>query len=360
MNILLDAGVLKQTKTGVEHYASELIRGLSLREDVRLSALCRSPQQADEVATIAGRPVDWAARPGWISPRVWLGGGGAWRKWSLLHCPTVILPFVRKPRGLKLVVTVHDLTPLVRPAEHTRAYRVYFRHVLPRLLRMADALIADSQSTSRDVQQLYGIPPERITVVPLAPRWPVVTQIESKDDYLLAVGTLEPRKNLPRVVEAFVQLKQQMPDSPVRLVLVGRKGWERSRTLELIARHSQWIEWAGYVSDERLQQLYRRARGLVYPSLYEGFGLPVLEAMAMGCPVITSHVSSLPEVGGDAVLYVNPEDTSDIAAAMQRLISGETLGDDMAAKGLQHVAQFTWTRVAAETVEVYRRVLDQA
>ena len=144
-----------------------------------------------------------------------------------------------------------------------------------------------------------------------------------------------------------------------RLLVVGAKGWHYGDTFELLQRHIDSVQFLGYVSDHELQRLYRKAKGLIYPSFYEGFGLPVLEAMASGCPVVTSDRSSLPEIGGDAVLYVNPDNVLQIAAVMEKLLMDDSLRRTLAKRGLARASRFSWERCAQETVAVYEKILNR-
>lgn len=172
---------------------------------------------------------------------------------------------------------------------------------------------------------------------------------------VLAVGTLEPRKNLRRVVDAFLMID----DPTLKLVIAGGRGWGDTEIDHLIAKNPGRIELRGYVETDDLRELYRKAAMLVYPSLYEGFGLPVLEAMSLGCPVITSKVSSLPEVGGDAAMYVDPLDTEAIAEAMTNLLADEPRRASMAQKGVERARTFSWEACAEQTVELYEQLLKE-
>ena len=256
-------------------------------------------------------------------------------------------------------MTVHDVIPLVAPQYHPLVYGIYFRRALPYLARHFDALIADSQSTASDMHRFLHTPAERIHTVPLAARWPVdqTTLHVTRKPFVLAVGTIEPRKNLLRVAQAFLQAKHEIKNDELRLKIAGGRGWGNTRMDGVLRTHQKHIDWLGYVSDQELEQLYREARMLVFPSLYEGFGLPVLEAMSLGCPVITSNRSSLPEVGGDAAVYVDPEDTDQITSKIVRLLAVPCAWQEASAKGLAQAALFSWTRCAEETVEVYKRVM---
>ena len=171
-----------------------------------------------------------------------------------------------------------------------------------------------------------------------------------KGKYILFVGTLQPRKNIKRLIEAFSKLK----DKDVDLVVVGKKGWMYD---EIINSPSEFgvgnrVKFLDSVEDEDLSTFYKNAIFFILPSLYEGFGLPVLEAMEYGCPVITSNVSSLPEAGGDAVLYVNPEDVKDITEKMQKLLQDDSLRKELVAKGREQVKKFSWKKTAEQTIKV--------
>ena len=359
MRVLITGEILRHLATGVEHYTRQLIGALAARGDLDLTVLCRRAEHADGlpagVAVATYCPPKQLRYP-YYGLRPWPHLG----EFDVIHCPTVIAPFLRRPKGPKLVMTIHDLIPLAAPHYHHLGFRVYFRHVLPRLMRIFDAFIADSESTRQDMHRLLGTPCDMVTVVPLAARrmGPQVEVPREEEDFLLAVGTVEPRKNLVRVLEAFVRMRQGANVPPTRLLVAGRVGWERTDLVRLIRSAAPDVEMLGYVSDDRLHNLVRRAKALVYPSLYEGFGLPVLEAMAAGCPVITSNRSSLPEVGGDAVIYVDPEKVASIAEAMRQIVDDAELRTALASKGLKRAAEFSWRRCADQTVEVYQCALE--
>ena len=359
LRVLITAEVLANTFTGVEHYTVELVCALARREDVSVSVLCQKDEHAQVFPPNVVRRIHPApARLGVLG--YWLRRPACLGEYDVVHCPTVRTPFLQPPDGPKVVMTVHDLVPLVTPDYHRLSYRVYYRHVLPRIARSCDALVADSESTKRDLLREFSdsLPP--ITVVPCGPRWghaDVGADAPERENFFFTVGTLEPRKNLKRVVEAFLSLKLRFPESPERLVIAGKVGWGVGELQSLFAANSDTIDVLGYVSEEELQALYRRAKALVYPSLYEGFGLPILEAMSLGCPVITSDRSSLPEVAGDAALYVDAEDVEDIALAMRRISTDECLAADLSERGLERAELFSWDRCAAETMYVYRSLM---
>ncbi len=357
MRLLIDTRVVKGTLTGVECYTVCLLEQLTTTAGLSVTALCRDEAQVALVRKLAPAVAQCEVA---LSPTACRGRSGTqvggWERFDVLHCPTPLFPFLRKPRGPRVVCTIHDVTPRFAPQWHKRSHAAYFRWVLPWLLRSVDSFLADSRASAMDLQHWYGIPASRCSVVPLASRWASEPLVLPKHDYFLAVGTLEPRKNLERVVAAFQRFKDQRPDSPLTLKIVGQSGWgaTASQTRQL---ERPDIQWTGYLADEDLRQLYRHARALLYPSLYEGFGLPVLEAMTLGCPVVTSPGSSLPEVGGAAVLYVDPLQVDPIADALLRLADDTELVTQLSQLGQQRAAEFSWERTARETLAAYRQVL---
>ena len=250
---------------------------------------------------------------------------------DVLHCPTFRGP-VRS--SVPLVVTVHDLAVLRHPGTFNQWTRLYSRLAVPRVARAARLVIAVSEFTRREVVELLRVPVERIRVIPNAvgpPFGPTGSAVAG--DYVLAVGTLEPRKNLASVQQAARRLG-------VELRVVGARGWGDVRA----------DGWLGRVSDEELAALYRGARCLVYPSLYEGFGIPVLEAMASGTPVVTTAGGATEEVSGGAAVLVDPHDPAAIAAGIEEAAARR---DELVDRGLERARGFTWERVAAETWRVY-------
>jgi len=264
------------------------------------------------------------------------------------------------------VVTVEDLTCLHFPQFHPWIRRTLFRLGLRRATRLADAIIVPSSSTKRDLIARFRPAEEKIRVVPLAPREhfvplalresrPVIDRYGLRyRDYLLFVGNVEPRKNLLALLEAYNRLRQNARLAPP-LAIAGGEGW-RNRLIHQAAAASPFaadIRFLGYVPDADLPALMNAALAFVYPSLYEGFGLPPLEAMACGTPVITSNRSSLPEVVGDAALLVDPEDRADLAEAMARIVGEESLREDFRERGLKRAQRFSWAETARLTLQVY-------
>jgi glycosyltransferase involved in cell wall biosynthesis len=259
------------------------------------------------------------------------------------------------------VTVVHDLLPLFFPAEYPRQ-QYYFRSLVPRVLRNSRVVVADSENTRRDIIQSYGIAPDKVRVI--YPGYDPATfsagDAERLPDgragsYLLYVGNLLPHKNLLNLLDALAILRRRCP---ARLIIRGegqvsyaRAVRERVETLGL----GDAVTFQTYADGAALRDLYARAACLVLPSLHEGFGLPVLEAMACGTPVITSTTSSLPEVGGDAALRVDPFDTIDLSTAMYQVLTDRNLREDLRERGLKWVRAFTWRR----TAEQMSRLLDE-
>jgi len=278
-------------------------------------------------------------------------------------------------RGVPTVLTVHDLIFRRYPAHHKPLNRWYLNATMPLFCRRADHIIAVSEQSRRDVIEAYGVPPDKITVIYEAadpcfrPQPPeVIAAVRSRyglpERYLLFVGTIEPRKNLGRILVAFERLAAAgLTDA---LVIVGKRGWlydDFFARLESSPAKDAVI-FPGFVPDADLPAVYAGAQALAFPSEFEGFGLPVLEAMACGTPVVCSNTSSLPEVTGDpsagskeaAALLIDPLDVAALTDALARVVQDKALRDQMAGRGLAQAARFSWERAARETVAVYARL----
>jgi glycosyltransferase involved in cell wall biosynthesis len=285
---------------------------------------------------------------------------------DLFHSTEHLLPPFR---SVATVFTLHDLIPQLFPEFHLPLNRWFLNAAFPRFLKRADAIIAVSECTRRDAMRLYGVPEERITVVTegVDPRFRAGIRDERRQEvraryalpehYILYVGTIEPRKNLIRLVDAFRALRAG--GFPHRLVLVGARGWLDQPVFDHIAELGleEQVIRPGFVSDDDLPAVYSAADLFVFPSLYEGFGLPPLEALASGVPTVASNTSSIPEVVGDAALTVPPEDTAALAEAMRRALTDDDLRALLSDRGPAQAAQFTWQKAAAQTRAVYDRVL---
>ncbi len=275
---------------------------------------------------------------------------------DLIHYPASVGPLTGRAR---CVLTVHDLSFLVNPAWFAPSRRYYLRALVSASARRADRIIAVSQATAHDLVTYLGIDPARIHVVHegVEPRFRpadpadiarVRARYRLPERYLLFMGTIEPRKNLVRLVQAYERAAR---DLPCDLVIAGRNGWLYAPILDAIRRSpaAARIHLPGFIDPADQPALLTAAEGFAFPSLYEGFGLPVLEAMACGAPVLTSTGSSLPEISGDVALLVDPSDTDALADGLRRLIHTPIPPAPLIA----HAAQFTWARAAQQTWEVY-------
>jgi glycosyltransferase involved in cell wall biosynthesis len=270
------------------------------------------------------------------------------------------------PCRYKNVITICDVTPLLFPAAHGRMNVWHHRFALPAILKRADRIITISECSKRDIARVYGVPEEKISVTLLAAdeRYrvdpeglPGVALAMLPRPYILNVGTLEPRKNLDGLLKAFAAAKKK--GIPHQLVVTGAKGWGESRIAPLVKDLGieGSVTFTGFIADDDLTHLYREADFFVYPSLYEGFGLPVLESMACGTPVLTSNSSSIPEVAGDAALLVDPQSESELSSAILKLAGDEGLRLSMRGKGLAQAGKFSWERTVCETLSIYEEVL---
>jgi glycosyltransferase involved in cell wall biosynthesis len=287
-------------------------------------------------------------------------------KVDLLHAMAFAGPLLTP---CPFVVTIYDLSFYRYPEAFRPWNRWYLGILTARSARRARRVITISESTKRDVVQLLGVPPDRVDVaycgvdkvfrpLPAAETAHFRNERALPDRFILFLGTLEPRKNVQRLIRAYGQWRQAAPDIP-RLVVAGGKGWYYDQIFAEVEHLGLTgdVIFPGYVIPQELPWWYNAADLFVYPSRFEGFGLPVLEAMACGTPVVTTNVASLPEVAGDAALLVSPDDEAQLVEAMRRALSEVSVRQEMVTKGLAHAADFTWTRTARQTLETYDRAL---
>lgn len=273
--------------------------------------------------------------------------------------------------SFKTVITIHDMAQMYFRETIEEKTLVYLENELPQAAQKAHRIIAVSETTKNDIVRFLDIPPERVKVVhngvdaafcPVADPAQldqVRTRYRLPERFLLCVGTIQPRKNLARLLEAYAKICQEH-GCQHDLVLVGGDGWKSEGLRQQIQslQLSKRVHFTGYVTDADLPLLYNLADIFVFPSLYEGFGLPVLEAMACGIPVVTSNSSSLPEIAGDAALLVDPCDVESIAAGIRTLLADQELRTDFSRKGIARAKLFTWERCAHETLAVLREALE--
>jgi glycosyltransferase involved in cell wall biosynthesis len=286
---------------------------------------------------------------------------------DLLHALGFVSPFAWRGRT---VVTVYDLSFLRYPDVYRWANRTYLGAFTPPSLRRADRVITISEDARRDVIELCGVAPEKVTAILLAaderfrPAAPdamaAFKQLKQLPErFVLYQGTLQPRKNLETLVRAYAQLRSQGSDDHI-LVIAGGRGWSYDSIFELTRQLGleDCVRFPGFVPDDELALWYSSATVFAFPSRFEGFGLPLLEAMACGTPVVSSSASSLPEVVGDAGLLVDPSDVDGLAVALRDLMDDEPRRNALSVAGLARAATFSWQRMASETVQVYREVAD--
>jgi glycosyltransferase involved in cell wall biosynthesis len=323
VRVAVDTSPLVQTRAGTARYLNGLLRELERRDDVEVRRMAFGG---------AGRAAALVRDAFWYPARLPRASRGA----DVLHCPTYRGP---ARSAVPLVVTVHDLAIFRHPGAFNRWSRLYGRRMIPRVVRAARRVIAVSEFTRRELVELLRVPEERIRVIPNAVDETFSAEgAAAEGDYVLAVGTIEPRKNLPRLAEAARRVG-------VELRVVGGQGWGD------VEIGGDGVRWLGWVPDEELARLYRGARCVAYASVYEGFGIPVLEAMACGAPVVTSRGGATEEVADGAAVLVDPLDAAEIAAGIERAVRER---DELARRGLERARAFAWPAVAEATVAVYR------
>jgi glycosyltransferase involved in cell wall biosynthesis len=325
IRVAVDVSPLVQTRAGTARYLKGLLRELDRRDDVEVRTC--SFGRADRLSTLA-RDAAW-----------YPFALGRKRDADLLHCPTYRGPL--RP-ALPVVVTVHDLAVFRHPEAFNRWTRTYSPRVVPRVLAAARRIVAVSEFTRRELVELLHVPADKIRVVPNGVDDEFTQEGPAAEgEYVLAVGTLEPRKNLPRLVEAARR-------TDVELRVVGARGWGDVQV------EGNGVSWLGELSDVELARQYRGALCVAYPSLYEGFGIPVLEAMACGAPVVTSRGTAMEEVADGAAVLVDSSDPAELAAGIERAAAER---DVLVPLGLERARAFRWDAIAAATLDVYHEAL---
>lgn len=374
MKITLDVSPAINGKAGLGRYAASLASALHRAHPGDISLFANLTPTARTIPEFAGIPMA-TVTAGYKPWRMSVWGAQAIRlpfnrligpAPDLFHATEhLLLPLA----GIPTVLTIHDLIFEVFPQHHTRLNYTYLHHALPMYARRAAGIITVSETSKRDIIRLYGIPAEKIRVIYEAASGRfgpasadeiarVRKNFTLPERYIATLGTIEPRKNLPRLVEALGALRGEFPD--LALVVIGSKGWLYDDFFAAIEAHGQGdaVILPGYVPDGDLPAMLAGAAAVVQPSLYEGFGLPVLEAMACGAPVACSRTSSLGEIAGDAALTFDPEDVGEIARAVRRLLTDRALADDLRGRGFAHEKTFSWDRAASETYDYYQSILD--
>lgn len=374
MRIAIDLSPAIHQKAGLGRYARTLAEHLIALDHANEYIAFAYGRFAPDALSPALRALPRASIPLDVRPwrmGVWLGHAlgvpldRVLPRVDLFHATEHLLPPLK---NAKTIFTLHDLIFHFFPAYHLPLNRWFLVNAMPHFLRRADAIIAVSECTKRDAITIYHLPPEKITVIyeGVNPALRPETSLEriaaararfaKNQPFIFFVSTIEPRKNIPALVDALRVLRAR--GFTHRLLIAGRKGWLYQSVFEHAKKTGMEnaVDFLDYVDDADLPALFAACDAFVFPSLYEGFGLPPLEAMACGAPVICSNTSSLPEIVGDAALLVNPRDVGALANAMERVITDRALRDELRAKGLEQAAKFSWEHAARETLAVYASV----
>ncbi len=369
IRVAFETSITRFTNTGVAVYVSNLLRALQEMEgEIQVIPLgvpawmSHAPHSAIQKIFAAYWQILYA--------NVSLPLQVKRARCDLVHY-TVPMP-VSRSLACPSVVTIHDIIPCIHPEWLPPIRGSRMRASIRASIERADHIITDSEATRRDLLSHFQCPPIQVTACPLGADWhlPPVSSEQSrliqnrhklKPGYVLCVGSIEPRKNLGGVLQAYRMLLERGIELP-SLVIVGGWGWQKNQLRRAVAQYNlqRHVVFTGYVSADHLAGLYQGAAVFVYPSLYEGFGLPPLEAMACDCPVITSNTSCLPETVGEAAITVDPNDAGAIAEAIGRILHDRNLANRLIRSGRQRVQQFTWRCCAEKSLDVYHKVLRQS
>ncbi len=366
LRVLIDAHMVGSRETGNETYVVNLLRHLSQLTDVQCgAAIAPGSITLSHLADVELIPL---RLPGnW--PRLLFSLPFVCRQWhaDILHV-TYVGPFFPP---CPMVVTVHDVAFKRYPDFFSPRDRLLFATLLPATLRRASAVITGSRHAQQEILKAYPYLADKVHVTLDAPgamfhptcQEELLQSMHARygihTAYILAVGNIQPRKNLVRLIKAFALIRQQIES--VQLVIVGKAQWQSSAVYEEV-KHlglEQDIVFTGYVPDEDLALLYNAAQVFVYPSIYEGFGLPILEAMACGTPVVTSNTSSMPEIAGNAAILVDPYQVDEIQAAIQRILRDPDLSLSLSQEGLKRAEAFSWLGTARDTLRVYTSLINK-
>ncbi|MBI5927860.1 MAG: glycosyltransferase family 4 protein [Chloroflexi bacterium] len=378
--IAIDYTAAYEQGAGIGRLVRDLVEGLAALDHQTPYKLFVAGTERTKLPAVPGPNFTW--KPTRVTP-LWFA-----RLWHRAQVPLVAEAFVGPvalfhatdftlPPTLpstKTILTVHDLSFVRTPETAPPVLKIYLDKVVPRSVRRADHVIADSQATKDDLIELYGTSPDKISVLlsGVGPRYvPMVDpaqltavrqryHIPADRRYIFSIGTVQPRKNYERLMEALALLGPAFED--VMLVIAGGKGWLDDPIFETVKRLGLQgrVFFTGFADDADLPALYSGATVTAYVSLYEGFGFPVAESMACGTPVVTSNVSSMPEVAGDAALLVDPYNSEAIAEALRQLLDDIDLHKHLKLAGLEQAQQFTWEKSAQTLLSIYQKVLNHA
>ncbi len=369
MKIIINALGPSKIKAGIGNYVANLIYQLSLQDDINKYIIFASAKNKEFYLTENKNFVVidigfWGRNK--ILRIIWeqfiLPVKLSEYKANILFSPGFICPIIKTA---KYVTVIHDMTFFSHPQVHTFFKRLYFPFMIRRSVKRSEKIIAVSYNTKKEIIKYSKISGDKIVVTHLSAnkfqkniikdeKKLLVEKYKIKSEYLLFVGMIEPRKNLNLIIEAL----EKISDKEIQLVIVGKKGWmvddlfEKIKLKNLEGR----IIFTGFVEDDELEIFYKNAKVFLYPSLYEGFGIPVLEAMTARCPVITSNISSLPEVAGDAAILIDPENSDELVEAINKLISKTECREKLIKKGFENTKKFSWEMTAKLTLDVFEEI----
>lgn len=360
MKVAIDVQTTLGQPTGFGFYVSNLVKALQKRSDSDLELALVRPDNAKDFST--PQRFIWDQ---FTYPRKAREQGV-----DLIHQPCFSAPLLHKG---PVVVTIHDIISILFPQTIKLASRVFYSKWMPLSYRKALQIITISNSTKNDIVKILGIDKNKITVIPLAVDEKFndsvsaveVERVKKKyklpERYILHIGTLEPRKNLGFLIEAFSQVIRDSDFDDLRLVITGKKGWYFEGLFGKVKKLNleKKVIFTGYFDEEDKPALYRGATVFAFPSLYEGFGLPPLEAMASGVPVISSNTSSMPEVIGEAGILLSPDDEDAWVTNIKKVVSSELLQAEMKKKNKKQLEKFSWDKTAEETLRVYKKAYDE-
>lgn len=365
MKIGMITGNTGNIRSGVGNYIYNLLEHLKINRDLDLTLITHNQQ-----AIFSDLPVITPCYPfpgfSFLFWSLFISfQKNVFHRFDLVHNPGHF-PLLIKP-SKRYICTIHDITPMLHPQHHPHWRILYSRIALPRLIAGSDKIITDSLQTKKDIISYYHVPDDKISVIYLGASKEykkldiqVVDTIRRKynlnDPFILFIGNLEPRKNIPNLIRAFSLCRKKKTD--LKLVIAGRKGWMYGEIFTTIAElHLEnSVKFLDYVPHEDLPPLYNAATVFVYVPFYEGFGLPVLEAMQCGTPVITSNISSLPEIVGDGGIMVDPLDIVGLAEKITLIISDENLRQENIQYNLSQCQRFSWEKCAEQTYALYEEV----
>ncbi|VAX19699.1 hypothetical protein MNBD_NITROSPINAE02-48 [hydrothermal vent metagenome] len=375
MKICIDIRTVNKPKSGVGYYVSNLVRKFQEIDKDNYYLL---------ISNIAELEPELRSLPNFENCKTMISNenhifGDFWESFYLprflsrkgvnvFHGPAFMIPL--RSCITRSVVTIHDIVAFIKPETVPLKYALYMRTLISLVVKKADMIITPSQSTKDDLMRVLGVSESKIVVTHEAVSESfcpgaldggedkIKSRFGIKNKYMLFVGNLEPRKNLIRLLKAYEMAKGRL-GKEYQLVICGKKGWLYKNILKAVEDFSQNgdVILTSYVEDNDLLELYRGAEMFLFPTLYEGFGLPVLEAMASGTPVITSNVSSIPEIAGDAAYLIDPLSITDISNAIIKVAFSDTLRRSLREKGIKQATRFSWSQTAEKTLAVYRSII---